>query len=120
MREEHCHGWHQSFLVGSGGINKRKMMKLEYFDISLCECLKDISMAVTKASQIKTETPVKETHRVVQTEDHNGNKIINECVREFKIGTGSYGKVVFHRNSKDGKCYAIKAFHKSLGFPNRE
>ena len=36
-------------------------------------------MAVIKASQIKTESPVSETHRVVQTEDHNGNKIINEC-----------------------------------------
>jgi hypothetical protein len=42
----------------------------------------DISVAVTKASQIKTETPVKETHRVVRTEDHNGNKMINKCVRE--------------------------------------
>jgi len=80
----------------------------------------DVSVAVTKASQIKTETPVKETHRVVQTEDHNGNKIINECVREFKTGTGSYGKVVSHRNSKDGKCYAIETFHKTLGFQNRE
>jgi hypothetical protein len=55
---------------------KCKMMKL---DISLCECLKNISMAVIKASQIKTESPVKETHRVVQTEDHNDNEIINEC-----------------------------------------
>uniref|UniRef100_A0A0C9SA08 non-specific serine/threonine protein kinase n=1 Tax=Wollemia nobilis TaxID=56998 RepID=A0A0C9SA08_9CONI len=59
------------------------------------------------------ETPVRETHRVVRIEDPNGNKMINEYVRECKIGTGSYGKVVLHRSTKDGKRYAIKAFHKS-------
>jgi hypothetical protein len=37
---------------------------------------------------------VKETHHVVRSEDFDGNKMINEYVRESKIGTGSYGKVV--------------------------
>lgn len=59
------------------------------------------------------ETPVKETYTVVRSEDSDGNKMINEYVRECKIGTGSYGKVVLHRSTKDGKRYAIKAFHKS-------
>jgi hypothetical protein len=46
-------------------------------------------------------------------QDSNGNKMINEYVRECKIGTGSYGKVVLHRSKKDDKLYAIKMFHKS-------
>ncbi|XP_048324389.2 serine/threonine-protein kinase GRIK2 isoform X4 [Ziziphus jujuba] len=57
--------------------------------------------------------PVKETHKVVRTEDENGNKMVNEYVRECKIGSGSYGKVVLYRSLSDGKHYAIKAFHKS-------
>ncbi|KAI5666239.1 hypothetical protein M9H77_16092 [Catharanthus roseus] len=59
------------------------------------------------------EIPVKETNRLVRSEDENGNKMINEYVRECKIGSGSYGKVVLYRSSADGKHYAIKAFHKS-------
>ncbi|XP_027345361.1 serine/threonine-protein kinase GRIK1-like isoform X1 [Abrus precatorius] len=57
--------------------------------------------------------PVKETHKVVRREDENGNKMINEYIREYKIGSGSYGKVALYRSSVDGKHYAIKAFHKS-------
>ncbi|KAK4286456.1 hypothetical protein QN277_003011 [Acacia crassicarpa] len=57
--------------------------------------------------------PVKETHKVVRTKDENGNKMINEYVREYKIGSGSYGKVVLYQSSVDGKHYAIKVFHKS-------
>ncbi|ESW04237.1 hypothetical protein PHAVU_011G078300 [Phaseolus vulgaris] len=57
--------------------------------------------------------PVKDTHKVVRMEDENGNKMINEYIREYKIGSGSYGKVALYRSSVDGKHYAIKAFHKS-------
>ncbi|GAB2233682.1 hypothetical protein Drorol1_Dr00002910 [Drosera rotundifolia] len=57
--------------------------------------------------------PVKETHKLVRSEDENGNKMINEYIRECKIGAGSYAKVVLYRSSIDGKQYAIKAFHKS-------
>ena len=39
-------------------------------------------------------SPVKETCKVVRKEDENGNKMVNEYVRECKIGAGSYGKVV--------------------------
>lgn len=56
---------------------------------------------------------VKETHYLVRDEDFQGNKMINEYVRECKIGNGSYGKVVLHRSNKDGKFYAIKVFRKS-------
>ncbi|XAR59762.1 Non-specific serine/threonine protein kinase [Bertholletia excelsa] len=59
------------------------------------------------------EFPVKETHKLIRSEDENGNKMVNEYVREYKIGSGSYGKVVLYRSSLDGKHYAIKAFHKS-------
>jgi hypothetical protein len=46
-------------------------------------------------------------------QDFDGNKMINEYVRESKIGTGSYGKVVLHRSKRDNRLYAIKIFHKS-------
>ncbi|KAL2990058.1 hypothetical protein AAZX31_11G174800 [Glycine max] len=62
---------------------------------------------------ICTRFPVKETHKLVRTEDENGNKMINEYIRECKIGSGSYGKVALYQSSVDGKNYAIKAFHKS-------
>ncbi|KAI3683501.1 hypothetical protein L1987_84006 [Smallanthus sonchifolius] len=67
----------------------------------------------TENGLICREFPVKETHKVVRSEDENGNKMVNEYVRECKIGSGSYGKVVLYRSQVDGKHYAIKAFHKS-------
>ncbi|KAK4747205.1 hypothetical protein SAY87_026242 [Trapa incisa] len=57
--------------------------------------------------------PVKETNKLIRSEDENGNKTINEYVRVCKIGSGSYGKVVLYQSRIDGKHYAIKAFHKS-------
>ncbi|ESQ42290.1 hypothetical protein EUTSA_v10013666mg [Eutrema salsugineum] len=57
--------------------------------------------------------PVKETNELIRGEDEDGNKMINEYVRECKIGAGSYGKVVLYRSTVDGQNYAIKAFHKS-------
>ncbi|MED6218517.1 Glutamate receptor ionotropic, kainate 1 [Stylosanthes scabra] len=57
--------------------------------------------------------PVKETNKLVRAEDEDGNKMINEYVREYRIGSGSYGKVVLYRSVVDGKHYAIKSFHKS-------
>ncbi|KAG5140765.1 hypothetical protein JHK84_034533 [Glycine max] len=42
--------------------------------------------------------PVKETCKLDRSEDENGNKMINEYVREYKIGCGSYGKVSFHKS----------------------
>ncbi|EOA24150.1 hypothetical protein CARUB_v10017384mg [Capsella rubella] len=57
--------------------------------------------------------PVKETNKLVRGEDEDGNKTINEFVRERKIGSGSYGKVILYRSTVDDKQYAIKSFHKS-------
>ncbi|KAL2557482.1 Serine/threonine-protein kinase GRIK2 [Forsythia ovata] len=59
------------------------------------------------------EFPVKETHELIRSEDDNGNKMVNEYVQGYKIGAGSYGKVVLYRSQLDGKHYAIKSFHKS-------
>lgn len=67
----------------------------------------------TENGMICREFPVKETHKVIRSEDDDGNKMVNEYVRECKIGSGSYGKVVLYRSLVDGKHYAIKAFHKS-------
>ncbi|XP_028756972.1 serine/threonine-protein kinase GRIK1 isoform X3 [Neltuma alba] len=73
----------------------------------------DILKLRAQSDMICRQFPVKETHKVVRTEDENGNKMINEYVREYRIGAGSYGKVVLYRSSVDGKHYAIKVFHKS-------
>eukprot|EP00262_Sarcandra_glabra_P019432 TRINITY_DN7319_c0_g1_i1.p1 TRINITY_DN7319_c0_g1~~TRINITY_DN7319_c0_g1_i1.p1 ORF type:complete len:415 (+),score=63.19 TRINITY_DN7319_c0_g1_i1:772-2016(+) len=73
----------------------------------------EILLLRAQSGMICREVPVKETRHVVRAEDENGNKMVNEYVRECKIGSGSYGKVVLYRSSKDGKQYAIKAFHKS-------
>ncbi|KAG9151332.1 hypothetical protein Leryth_002854 [Lithospermum erythrorhizon] len=40
--------------------------------------------------------------------DEDGNKMVNQYIREYRIGAGSYGKVVLYRNQDDGKHYAIK------------
>ncbi|XP_059660588.1 serine/threonine-protein kinase GRIK2 isoform X2 [Cornus florida] len=73
----------------------------------------EILMYRTQNGLICREVPVKETHKLIRSEDENGNKIVNEYVRECKIGSGSYGKVVLYRSRVDGNHYAIKAFHKS-------
>lgn len=67
----------------------------------------------TQHGLVCREIPVKETHKIVCSEDENGNKMVNEYVREYKIGSGSYGKVVLYRSCLDGNRYAIKAFRKS-------
>ncbi|XP_058729816.1 serine/threonine-protein kinase GRIK2-like isoform X2 [Vicia villosa] len=73
----------------------------------------DILVFRVENGMICRQFPVKETDKVFRTEDEDGNKMINEYVREYKIGSGSYGKVSLHRSLADGKHYAIKAFHKS-------
>ncbi|KAK4483160.1 hypothetical protein RD792_010340 [Penstemon davidsonii] len=73
----------------------------------------EILMHLMQHGLICREHPVKETHIVVRSEDENGNKTVNEYIRERWIGAGSYGKVVLYRSHLDGKHYAIKAFHKS-------
>ncbi|XP_058193296.1 serine/threonine-protein kinase GRIK1-like isoform X2 [Rhododendron vialii] len=77
------------------------------------KCSEGILTYRTQRGLICREFPVKETHRLIRSEDENGNKMINEYVREFKIGSGSYGKVVLYRSTVNGKHYAIKAFHKT-------
>ncbi|KAI3689632.1 hypothetical protein L2E82_47596 [Cichorium intybus] len=64
---------------------------------------KDVLLYRTQNRLIYREFPVKETHKVVLPEDENGNKMANEYVGEYKIGYGSYGKVVLYRSQIDGK-----------------
>ncbi|KAJ4977780.1 hypothetical protein NE237_008560 [Protea cynaroides] len=73
----------------------------------------EILMRRLQSGNLCREVPVKETNHLIRSEDENGNKMINEYVRVRRIGSGSYGKVVLYQSSVDGKCYAIKAFHKS-------
>ncbi|XP_028552844.1 serine/threonine-protein kinase GRIK2 isoform X2 [Dendrobium catenatum] len=73
----------------------------------------EILLARAQSGWICREVPVKETRKVTLCEDEHGNKMVNEYVRESKIGSGSYGKVVLYRSTKDGNKYAIKVFHKS-------
>ncbi|XP_010932972.1 serine/threonine-protein kinase GRIK2 isoform X2 [Elaeis guineensis] len=77
------------------------------------KCSEEILLSRARNGLICREVPVKETRNVILSEDENGNKMVNEYVRECKIGSGSYGKVVLYRSIKDGKQYAIKVFHKS-------
>ncbi|PKA55674.1 Serine/threonine-protein kinase GRIK2 [Apostasia shenzhenica] len=72
----------------------------------------EILLERAKSGRICREVPVKETRKVIISEDEHGHKMVNEYVRECKIGSGSYGKVVLYRNTIDGKKYAIKVFHK--------
>ncbi|CAL5436023.1 unnamed protein product [Camellia sinensis] len=72
------------------------------------KCSEEIIMYRIQHGLICREFPVKETHKLIRSEDENGDKMVNEYVREFKIGSGSYGKVVLYRSSVDGKHYAIK------------
>ncbi|KAJ1703404.1 hypothetical protein LUZ63_003183 [Rhynchospora breviuscula] len=65
-----------------------------------------------KSGLICRELPVKDTHTATFSEDENGNKMVNEYVRQHRIGAGSYGKVVLYRSTKDGKLYALKVFNK--------
>lgn len=71
----------------------------------------DFSDAADRCGECKV--PVKVTYRAVRSEDSDGNKMVNEYVRECLIGTGSYGKVVLYRSKLDGRQYAIKIFRKS-------
>nr|CAD1840911.1 unnamed protein product [Ananas comosus var. bracteatus] len=73
----------------------------------------EIILARIQNGLICRDVPVKETRRLTISKDENGNKMINEYVRQYKIGSGSYGKVVLYRNTKDGKLYAIKVYHRS-------
>ncbi|XP_075519905.1 serine/threonine-protein kinase GRIK1-like [Primulina tabacum] len=73
----------------------------------------EILMLRMQRGLVCREFPVKETHIVLRSEDEYGNKMVNEYVREHKIGAGSYGKVNLYRSRLDGKHYAIKVFHKS-------
>ncbi|XP_073137652.1 serine/threonine-protein kinase GRIK2 [Henckelia pumila] len=73
----------------------------------------EILMHRMQSGLVCREIPVKETRSVLRSEDENENKMVNEYVRESKIGAGSYGKVNLYRSRLDGKHYAIKVFHKS-------
>ncbi|KAL6516649.1 Serine/threonine-protein kinase grik2 [Orobanche gracilis] len=85
----------------------------DYDFISPRKRSEEILMYRLQHGLICRESPVKETHILIRSEDEYGNKTVNEYVRERKIGAGSYGKVVLYRSRVDGKHYAIKAFHKS-------
>ncbi|KAK8604964.1 hypothetical protein V6N13_082426 [Hibiscus sabdariffa] len=81
--------------------------------LSRAKCSEEILRSRLNNGLICRQFIVKETNKIFRSEDENGNKMVNEYVRQYKIGSGSYGKVVLYQNSVDGKHYAIKAFHKS-------
>lgn len=66
------------------------------------------SLSNAANGDLMRKLPVKFTNYALRSEDFNGNKMVNEYVRDCLIGTGSYGKVVLHRSKLDGKFYAIK------------
>ncbi|KAF6168530.1 hypothetical protein GIB67_015077 [Kingdonia uniflora] len=54
----------------------------------------EILLLKIKNGMICRDVLVRETHQVIRSEDDDGNKMVNEYVRERRIGSGSYGKVV--------------------------
>ncbi|KAL6909486.1 hypothetical protein ACP4OV_001767 [Aristida adscensionis] len=72
----------------------------------------DIIQSRAQSGFVCREIPVKETKRVFRSEDENGSKMINQYIHMGKIGSGSYGKVVLYRSTKDGKLYAVKVLNK--------
>uniref|UniRef100_A0A0D9Y1X5 Protein kinase domain-containing protein n=1 Tax=Leersia perrieri TaxID=77586 RepID=A0A0D9Y1X5_9ORYZ len=73
----------------------------------------EIILSRAQSGFVCRQVPVKETKKAICHEDENGNKMVNEYIHQRKIGSGSYGKVVLYRNTKDGKLYAVKVLHKS-------
>lgn len=71
------------------------------------------SLSNAANGDLMRKLPVKFTNYARRSEDFNGNKMVNEYVRDCLIGTGSYGKVVLHHSKLDGKFYAIKILRKS-------
>lgn len=83
------------------------------FDSLTCGSNGKLTSFPSKNRPICREVPVKECSIVVHGEDSDGRKTINEYVRQRKIASGSYGKVVLYQSNIDGKPYAIKTFYKS-------
>lgn len=86
------------------------------FDVKVKDAFRELKQADGLGegdSCYEGKVPVKMTYRAVRTEDFDGNKMVNEYVRECLIGTGSYGKVVLHRSKLDGRLYAMKILRKS-------
>lgn len=50
----------------------------------------------------------------------DGQKTVNQYVKLRRLGTGSYGKVVLHKDSITNKLYAMKILHRWAHFPNDE
>lgn len=81
--------------------------------ISQKNCYGEPPPSIDKNNQaICRGIPVKETTHLKRGQNAEGKKMINEYVREHKIGSGSYGKVVLYQSSS-GKPFAIKALSKS-------
>jgi [calcium/calmodulin-dependent protein kinase] kinase len=96
-----------------GGDDEEGEEEEEVEELSRSKRSEEILKCKLQNGLVCRQFPVKETNKLTRGEDEDGNKTINEFVRERKIGSGSYGKVVLYRSTVDDKHYAIKAFHKS-------
>ncbi|GAQ84402.1 Serine Threonine protein kinase [Klebsormidium nitens] len=74
------------------------------------------SLQLQRSDSLRSEDSlkrVKETHQIKEGEDVEGHKTVNQYVKLRRLGTGSYGKVVLHKDSVTGKLYAMKILHRS-------
>eukprot|EP00243_Klebsormidium_subtile_P004773 TRINITY_DN18925_c0_g1_i1.p1 TRINITY_DN18925_c0_g1~~TRINITY_DN18925_c0_g1_i1.p1 ORF type:complete len:815 (-),score=132.87 TRINITY_DN18925_c0_g1_i1:446-2890(-) len=74
------------------------------------------SLQLQRSESLRSEDSlnrVKETHQIKEGEDVDGHKTVNQYVKLRRLGTGSYGKVVLHKDSITGKLYAMKILHRS-------
>lgn len=57
--------------------------------------------------------------RTFVLQDVEGHKTVNQYVKLRRLGTGSYGKVVLHKDSNTGKLYAMKILHRWVKYSNQ-
>jgi [calcium/calmodulin-dependent protein kinase] kinase len=91
-----------------GGDDEEGEEEEEVEELSRSKRSEEILKCKLQNGLVCRQFPVKETNKLTRGEDEDGNKTINEFVRERKIGSGSYGKVVLYRSTVDDKHYAIK------------
>lgn len=51
---------------------------------------------------------------LLPSQDTEGHKTVNQYIKLRRLGTGSYGKVVLHKDSITGKLYAMKILHRCV------
>jgi len=107
---------HQRRLQYKTQSSQGSTSQLSTQNISASQCNKvyeEILLSRVQNGLVCRVVPVKETKHAIQSMDEHGNKMLNAYVRECRIGSGSYAKVILYHSVEDKAKYAIKVFHRS-------